>query len=98
MKARQTAVTRSSNNAPTSPEPAAVGPGDHLPPATGARLGKTGRDLEDVGLREAGFDPVGDAGMLPDQRVGCHAQRLHLVLTRDLELDDVGLARDPRDA
>src|ERR1700730_6903087 len=77
--------------------PGAGGGGTRRPftAGNGARLGKTRRDLEDVGLREAGFDPVGDAGMLPDQRVGGHAQRLHLVRTRDLDVDDMGLALDP---
>src|SRR5467141_4703899 len=58
-------------------------------------LWKASRDPEGIGLREAGFDPVGDAGMLPDQRVGSHAQGPHLAFAGNLNVNHVRLARDP---
>src|SRR3989442_1368524 len=96
--------------ATTRSEPAALGPGDHSPPAPaqaptlrspreGERnsscLGKARCNPEGIGLRKAGFDPVGDAGVLPDQGVGSHAQGLRLIVAADLDDDQVRLARDP---
>src|ERR1700682_3605232 len=88
--------------------PAAIGLRVPRPPAPNAclpvwiplltavcRLGKARSDSESVGLREAGLDPVGHAGMLPDQRVGGHSQHNRLTLAADLDVDHVRLGGDP---
>src|ERR1700736_4545880 len=88
--------------------PAAIGLRVPRPPAPNAclpvwiplltavcRLGKARSDSESVGLREAGLDPVGHAGMLPNQRVGRHAQRHGLTLTPDFDIEHVRLAGYP---
>src|SRR5260370_22835055 len=61
---------------------------------TGA-LGKAGGDSEGVGLGETGFDPVRDAAVLPDQRVGSHADGLRLIVAADLADEPVRPARAP---
>src|SRR6202521_5735185 len=91
-----------------APVPAAIGLRVPRPPAPNAclpvwiplltavcRLGKARSDSESAALREAGLDPVGHAGMLPDQRVGGHSQRNRLTLAADLDVHHVRLAGDP---
>src|SRR5437899_2538764 len=95
---RQTAVAERPHTATTRLEPAAVGPGDHLAAGTGAASdgsGKAGGDLDRVGLRKAGFDPVRDAAMLPDQGVGGHAQRHRIVHVANSSDEHMRRARNP---
>src|SRR5258708_23790843 len=94
VAARRTAVKRRIQTGNRAFGAGGLGPRRPFAAGTGA-LGKAGGDSEGVGLGETGFDPVGDAAVLPDQRVGSHAQGLRLIVAADLDDDQVRLARYP---